>query len=164
MPIRAHLRHHYSRKAGWPEVQARILGRAGAACECTGQCGARHRGGRCAVPHRAYIARPYHEPLYWTLAEKGAVVQDAKVIEVRVGIAHLDHNPENNDDGNLLALCQRCHLAYDLRQHLVTRAKIAADKEREAIHANWLAEREAGQLDLVLDLLRPRPELEGREP
>jgi 5-methylcytosine-specific restriction endonuclease McrA len=28
-------------------------------------------------------------------------------------IAHLDHQPENCDDENLRALCQRCHNRYD---------------------------------------------------
>ena len=28
-------------------------------------------------------------------------------------IAHLDHDPTNNDPTNLRALCQRCHNAYD---------------------------------------------------
>lgn len=27
--------------------------------------------------------------------------------------AHLDHTPENCDDANLAALCQKCHNAYD---------------------------------------------------
>ena len=28
-------------------------------------------------------------------------------------VAHLDHQPENNADDNLAALCQRCHNTYD---------------------------------------------------
>jgi len=28
-------------------------------------------------------------------------------------VHHLDHNPENMDDTNLVALCQRCHLTVD---------------------------------------------------
>ena len=31
--------------------------------------------------------------------------------------AHLDHDPTNNAAGNLAALCQRCHLAYDAAPH-----------------------------------------------
>jgi hypothetical protein len=31
-------------------------------------------------------------------------------------VAHLDHDILNNDDENLAALCQRCHLNYD-RKH-----------------------------------------------
>lgn len=32
-------------------------------------------------------------------------------------IAHMDQNVLNNEDGNLRALCQRCHLAWDAVQH-----------------------------------------------
>jgi hypothetical protein len=31
-------------------------------------------------------------------------------------VAHLDHNTNNNDRGNLKALCQRCHLMHDKPQ------------------------------------------------
>ncbi len=32
-------------------------------------------------------------------------------------IAHLDHDITNNQDDNLAALCQPCHLAYDAKRH-----------------------------------------------
>lgn len=35
--------------------------------------------------------------------------------------AHLDRNPANNDRSNLAALCQRCHLRHDIRQHITSR-------------------------------------------
>jgi hypothetical protein len=31
--------------------------------------------------------------------------------------AHLDHDPGNNHQRNLAALCQRCHLAHDRPEH-----------------------------------------------
>jgi len=43
-----------------------------------------------------------------------------KVIEIVLTVAHLDHTPENCAEENLRALCQRCHLAYDLPHHLQT--------------------------------------------
>ncbi len=45
-------------------------------------------------------------------------------------VAHLDHQPENCDDANLRALCQRCHNRYD-RPH---RSKNAAHTRREKKH------------------------------
>lgn len=33
-------------------------------------------------------------------------------------VAHLDHNTQNNDYSNLKALCQKCHLQYDLAFHI----------------------------------------------
>ena len=38
-------------------------------------------------------------------------------------IAHLDHTPENCDDDNLKAWCQRCHLNYDKDHHRETAAQ-----------------------------------------
>lgn len=32
-------------------------------------------------------------------------------------VAHLDHNPSNVADDNLLALCAPCHLRYDAKMH-----------------------------------------------
>ena len=32
-------------------------------------------------------------------------------------VAHIDHDKTNNDDGNLAALCQACHLGHDSKQH-----------------------------------------------
>jgi hypothetical protein len=36
--------------------------------------------------------------------------------KVILTVAHLDHHPENCDDENLKAMCQKCHNNYD-RQH-----------------------------------------------
>jgi len=46
-----------------------------------------------------------------------------KLIKIILTVAHLDHNPENNNPKNLKALCQKCHLNYDKEQHLKTRQK-----------------------------------------
>lgn len=53
-------------------------------------------------------------------------------------VAHLDHDPSNNDDSNLVALCQRCHLRYDLELHM----KHAAETRRKK-------RIERGQLELL---------------
>ena len=51
-------------------------------------------------------------------------------------VAHLDHDPANNDDGNLAALCQRCHNTYDApKRHGNRRRRI----ERAALEAGQLA-------------------------
>lgn len=54
--------------------------------------------------------------------------------KVVLTIAHLDHDTTNNDEKNLAALCQRCHLTYD--------AKLHADNARKT------RDRRSGQLDL----------------
>ncbi len=38
-------------------------------------------------------------------------------------VAHLDHQPENNTDSNLRAMCQRCHLTYDAKHHAASAAR-----------------------------------------
>lgn len=39
-----------------------------------------------------------------------------RCIKIILTIAHLDHNPDNNEYSNLKALCQRCHLRYDVKE------------------------------------------------
>jgi hypothetical protein len=46
-----------------------------------------------------------------------------KVFKVVLTVAHLDHNPENNNYTNLKALCQKCHLNYDYKHHRETQLK-----------------------------------------
>ena len=92
MPIRAENRGRYPKD--WKAISLRIRNdRAQRRCECTGECGAAHVGGRCL----AYDGLPHPET-------------KAKVV---LTVAHLDHTPENCADENLRALCQRCHNRYD---------------------------------------------------
>ena len=52
----------------------------------------------------------------WCNAENGMPhpITGGRVV---LTVAHLDNDPQNNADGNLAALCQRCHLTYDARFH-----------------------------------------------
>ena len=43
--------------------------------------------------------------------------------KVVLTVAHIDHGLENNDDENLAALCQRCHLEHDRGYHSENRKK-----------------------------------------
>ena len=54
--------------------------------------------------------------------------------KVILTVAHLDHNPANNADDNLAALCQRCHNTYDA-------PKRASNRKHNA-------HRDAGQLPI----------------
>jgi hypothetical protein len=58
-------------------------------------------------------------------------------------VAHLDHDPTNNDLDNLAALCQRCHLTHDAAQHA---ANARTTRHRRQRHAQL----QAGQLALQL--------------
>jgi hypothetical protein len=44
-------------------------------------------------------------------------VDQLRNFRVVLACAHLDHDPTNNRPRNLAALCQRCHLAHDAREH-----------------------------------------------
>lgn len=91
----------------WPEISKRIrFDRANGRCECAGECGLDHSG-RCDGQHG--------------FPNK---INGATVV---LATAHLDHTPENCNDTNLKAMCQRCHNNYD-RHHrkqnsIKTRAK-----------------------------------------
>lgn len=113
MPIRPENRHYYAGR-NWQRIRAAILERAGHKCEGSPGFypGCRVENGK---PHPCTGSR------------------------VVLTIAHLDHNPANNEPSNLRALCQRCHLAYDLDEHLRVRA-----------HNQRRARQQAGQLGLDL--------------
>lgn len=101
MPIRPENKIRYPK--GWPAISSRIrFERAEGRCECDGECGRLHAG-RCHATH----GRPHP-------------ITGSKVV---LTVAHLDHTPENCDDANLRAMCQRCHLSYDGPHHAETAAQ-----------------------------------------
>ena len=81
----------------WDYISRRIRERAGGQCECTGEC-ALHRGDRCVEMdgHDAQFA-------------SGRVV---------LTVAHLNHCKSDCRDRNLLAMCNTCHLRYDMALHM----------------------------------------------
>jgi len=93
-PIRPSERKRYPKN--WKAISARIKARAGGRCECVAECGL-HPGWRC----RERDGQP-------ALYAKGKII---------LTCAHLDRIPEHVEDGNLKAMCQRCHLRYDRPQH-----------------------------------------------
>ncbi|MFC5144258.1 hypothetical protein [Streptomyces aureoversilis] len=117
MPIRPENRDRYP--ADWAEISQRIrFERAGGRCECLGECGRGTHDGRCPNVHGSEA--------YGT---------GSRVI---LTTAHLDHTPKNCSPDNLRAMCQGCHLHYDVEHHRQT----AAATRRAAVEA-------AGQLTFV---------------
>lgn len=119
MPIKPENRHRYP--ADWPAIRERILRRARWRCEHPG-CDALHRD-------VGYWLRDRFVPMPRALRDagykRGDVVlcndrTELKLIMIVLTIAHLDHQPENCDDDNLRALCQRHHLAHDAQHHKET--------------------------------------------
>jgi len=103
MPIRPSERSRYPKD--WRTISLRIRERSGGRCECEGECGL-HR----TSPGPRRCEERNGEPAKWA---RGRVV---------LTVAHLDHTPENCDDNNLKAMCQRCHLRYDIDHHRETRS------------------------------------------
>lgn len=116
MPIRAENRARYPKN--WREIRDAIVARAEFRCECEGECGL-HRTNpgprRCTERHGEYAK--------WA---KGPIV---------LTVAHLDHTPENCDPSNLKAMCQRCHLRYDVPHHAKSRRE---NHERDTGQGNLL--------------------------
>lgn len=100
----------------WKAISREIRERAKNAdgipqCECTGECGLhRTTGGqrRCVELHR--------HPARWA---RGIVT---------LTTAHLCHNPRCARRKHLKAMCNRCHLRYDVKIHVQHRRE---RKERE---------------------------------
>lgn len=100
-PIRPEQRAKYP--PDWPDISRRIReDRAYGRCECTGECGL-HSGRRCEEVNG-----------------EAAVWANGRVV---LTVAHLDHEPSHCDDENLRAMCQRCHLRYDVPLHRETRRR-----------------------------------------
>jgi hypothetical protein len=104
MPISRANRDRYP--ADWPTIRVHILQRAGGRCECAGECGL-----HCTHPGPRRCTERDGEPAQWAT---GTVV---------LTVAHLDHQPEHCAETNLKAMCQRCHLRYDVDHHRQSAAR-----------------------------------------
>lgn len=93
----------YDRRAyppDWPRISRQIRARAGDQCECEGECGLHrtHPGPRRCEERNGQPAR----------FANGRIV---------LTVAHLNHQPQDCRPENLKAMCQRCHLRYDVGLH-----------------------------------------------
>lgn len=135
MPIRPENKARYP--ADWPAISRRVRDEAGNRCE---QCGVEngvmiYRGSHEKRPAWRYRSDMVFEcsrcaldgsklpgTTWFDFDERGGPV---KVI---LTTAHLNHEPEDCSRGNLRALCQRCHNAYDAparRRGIAERTKAA---------------------------------------
>jgi hypothetical protein len=95
----------------WNEISAEIRKRAGNRCEF------------CGVENGAKGWRDKHGEFHQLRYFFAASVRDLRlmtgkrIIAIVLTVAHLDHNPANCGPDNLKALCQACHLGYDLKHH-----------------------------------------------
>lgn len=118
MPIRAEVKHKYP--ADWKAIRARILERDGNRCKW------------CGAENHQFVTRDKNgkpQRLTNAEAEVAKYVDGEKVTFIVLTIAHLDHGLEDHSDANLAALCQRCHLGHDAKQH-AAQAKLTRDAKR----------------------------------
>jgi hypothetical protein len=104
MPIRPEERERYP--ADWPAISLAVRSAAGWRCQGTTM----YPGCRAAAGE----AHP----------ETGSLVI--------LTVAHMDHDPSNNAETNLRALCQRCHLAWDRSRHAENARLKRSARYREA--------------------------------
>lgn len=110
----------------WKAISARIRARSGGRCECQGECGL-HNGEDFFYPARRCIERN-GEPAKFA---KGKIV----LTVAHLGVDKPDGSPGDPHDKmdvrdeNLKALCQRCHLRYDIKEHVKNRKRTAAAKK-----------------------------------
>jgi hypothetical protein len=133
MPIRPDLRPFY-RGATWSAIRRRILERAGGKFDGKGKYAGGAHCEQCRVPDRHLVARgpfgtwsdgkSWHNNRgesmpHWAYPFRLSHVREVKIV---LTTAHLNHDPEDNRDENLKALCQWCHLHYDAPHHKQTRS------------------------------------------
>ncbi len=130
-------RDRYSKD--WTAISNRIrFDRAGGKCE------------DCGAPHNTDIVRSTDDPARYIvyddtgimyLTPDGNPIRMSEIpgefdimhhVRVVLTTAHLNHNPQDNRDENLKALCQRCHLRYDAQYHADNARRTRARKKQEA--------------------------------
>lgn len=99
------------------EIRPDILSRANNCCEL---CNVKNY----AIGHRdqkgKFIEWP-HPVKSFSLSKQVAKQSGLHLIKIVLTISHTDRDKTNNDYNNLKALCQRCHLLHDIKQHVQNR-------------------------------------------
>ncbi|MGQ9677104.1 MAG: hypothetical protein ACUVX1_15695 [Chloroflexota bacterium] len=101
----------------WRDIRRQILDQANNCCEF------------CGVPNHQYVVRTRAD--WYVVGEMGADAAwlDGKgAVHIILTVAHLNHDVTDLDPANLRALCQRCHLRWDVEQHQRNAARTRARK------------------------------------
>jgi hypothetical protein len=112
MPIKQENKHLYLPLKEWKELRESRIKAQGKRCKF------------CGIPNYAIRIRYKNLELF---NHEPVEIKRSRVV---LTIAHLDHNPQNNAEGNTPALCQFCHCRHDITHHLETRKKTIAEKKR----------------------------------
>lgn len=121
MPIKPENKKLYPKN--WEKIRRQILKRAKNKCEF------------CGVKNYAIGYRDSQGAFVETTRNSwhGEAVGLSKIIRIILTIAHLDHDPTNNNPQNLRALCQKCHNNYDKEHRAETRRKTKEMRSKSEI-------------------------------
>ena len=83
----------------------------------------------CQLPHRAvgYRDERGNFVICDEFMEDWAKKVKKRVFTIFLTVAHLNHDPSDNADENLAALCQKCHLNYDRPVNIAKRRRRRKD-------------------------------------
>ena len=125
MPIRPELMPLYpggsTRSPEWRELREEVLDRSGWRCDF------------CLVEHGMTISMlgdgtfmtgtggVYCDRTGGFLRLSHPSFEPGRPVLIVLAVCHKDHDPTNNNPDNLLALCQKCHLRHDAKEHWRTR-------------------------------------------
>jgi len=117
MPIRPEMRWFYP--IDWPQLSRHVrFVRAQGRCQ---KCGRPHgklvrclTDGRWLDEDQGQWRCGNGKPTAWPDIVEYSGHRKTRVV---LSACHVDHDPTNNKVRNLLALCQRCHLAHDRAEH-----------------------------------------------
>lgn len=88
------------------------------------------------------IRRVAQQRCEWCGVENGSPLPSGRKGKVVLTVAHLNHDTHDLQRENLSALCQKCHLALDLDEHIQHAKETRARKKLEQAQAS-------GQLPLM---------------
>lgn len=125
----------------WEQISSAIRrGRAGNRCECCGDCGVDHViemddliADLNAIGESQFeiFGDELIEPEFrcWAINGREHPITGSRVV---LTVAHLDHDPSNNDPANLRAFCQRCHNRYDAEFREINRQLTRRQRQIDA--------------------------------
>lgn len=107
----------------WPNIVLQMRARAGDRCECMGECGLHKTN-----PGPRRCIEKHHQPAQWA---KGRIVLTC----AHLGTVKADGSPGDKHDKsdvrpeNLKMLCQKCHLRFDIDEHIANAKRTRENKK-----------------------------------
>lgn len=128
MPIKPENKDRYPKN--WKQISERIrFVRAANKCEV---CGIRNGLEGWRIADGTFYSVDDFSDLHIKPKDETEVcnlVAKKPPIKIVLTVAHLDHTPENCDDDNLKAMCQRCHNRYDQPHRKANARQTRVDKK-----------------------------------